>query len=107
MLGRREVRLLPVRLPLARDPGVNAIFAEIMAATFESSPVPLTYVGGFDALALRERAHTGHFGLTRYHAEAVGLRRLAGLRPPVRRALNAYADLVLGGLRAIRAVARA
>ncbi|KAK7242481.1 hypothetical protein SO694_00017134 [Aureococcus anophagefferens] len=61
----REVRLLPVRLPLARDPGVNAIFAEIMATAFSSSPVPLTYVGGFDALALRERAHTGHFGLTR------------------------------------------
>ena len=89
-------------------PGVNAIFAEIMATTFSSSPVPLAYVGGFDALAKRERAHTGHFGLTR---DTMQKPSAFGDWPDCVHwcggPLTAYADLVLGGLRAIRAVARA
>ena len=89
-------------------PGVNAIFAEIMATTFSSSRVPLAYVGGFDPLALRERAHTGHFGLTR---DTMQKPSAFGDWPDCVHwcggPLNAYADLVLGGLRAIRGVARA
>ncbi|KAH8094418.1 hypothetical protein JL720_4419 [Aureococcus anophagefferens] len=85
--------------------GVNAIFAEIMATTFSSSPVPPPRGR---AAAKRERAHTGHFGLTR---DTMQKPSAFGDWPDCVHwcggPLTAYADLVLGGLRAIRAVARA
>lgn len=44
---------------------VNQIFSRVMEKRFAASPVPFAYVGGYDALAARRRAHTGNFALVK------------------------------------------
>ena len=83
---------------------VNQIFSRVMEKRFAVSPVPFAYVGGYDALAARRRAHTGNFALThdaRLKPMEFGtapdcLHWCAG-------PLELWADLILGALRAFSA----
>ena len=83
---------------------VNQIFSRVMEKRFAVSPVPFAYVGGYDALAARRRAHTGNFALVHdarlkpmeFGAAPDCLHWCAG-------PLELWADLILGALRAFSA----
>ena len=84
---------------------VNQIFSLVMEKRFAVSPVPFAYVGGYDALAARRRAHTGNFALVHdarlkpmeFGAAPDCLHWCAG-------PLELWADLILGALRAFSAL---
>lgn len=83
---------------------VNQIFSRVMEKRFAASPVPFAYVGGYDALAARRRAHTGNFALVK---DAAKKPMEFGTAPDCLHwcagPLELWPDLILGALRAFSA----